>query len=150
MGTAGSAVVFAGLTVVVALSDLSVIGIHSLISRGLAFAVTVAVVIALTLLPAMLGFAGMRIMKYKLLTRRMKALERGEGQALGVRWAQFVTRNPVKVHAVSEAGLTLLALPATSLRLAPCPTTPGVHQAAPSASPTTPSAKASDRASAAH
>lgn len=122
LGTAGSAVVFAGLTVIVALSGLSVIGIHSLTSMGLAsaFAVAVAVVIALTLLPAVLGFTGLRIMKNKLLTRRMKALERGEGdrEAMGVRWAKFVTRNPVKVLAVSVAGLALLALPAMSLRLA--------------------------------
>ncbi|MEU1178662.1 MMPL family transporter [Streptomyces sp. NPDC005820] len=120
LGTAGSAVVFAGLTVIVALSGLSVIGIQSLTSMGLAsaFAVAVAVVIALTLLPAVLGFTGLRIMKNRLLTRRMKALERGEGDAMGVRWATFVTRNPVKVLAVSVVGLALLALPAMSLRLA--------------------------------
>ncbi|MEU1519602.1 MMPL family transporter [Streptomyces sp. NPDC005811] len=120
LGTAGSAVVFAGLTVIVALSGLSVIGIHSLTSMGLAsaFAVAVAVVIALTLLPALLGFAGERITSNRLSTRRMKDLERGEGDAGGVRWAKFVTRNPVKVLAVSVVGLGLLALPATSLRLA--------------------------------
>ncbi|MFE1884563.1 MMPL family transporter [Streptomyces diastatochromogenes] len=122
LGTASSAVVFAGLTVIVALSGLSVIGIHSLTSMGLAsaFAVAVAVIIALTLLPAVLGFAGMRIMKNKLLTPRMKALERGDSrrEAMGVRWAKFVTRNPLKMLAVSVTGLALLALPATSLRLA--------------------------------
>ncbi|MEV2232053.1 MMPL family transporter [Streptomyces phaeochromogenes] len=120
VGTAGSAVVFAGLTVIVALSGLSVIGIAMLTSMGLAsaFAVAVAVVIALTLLPAVLGFAGMRIMKGKMLTRRMKALERGEGESMGVRWARFVTRNPVKVLAVSVAGLTLVAIPTMSLKMA--------------------------------
>ncbi|WP_327721816.1 MMPL family transporter [Streptomyces sp. NBC_00490] len=120
LGTAGSAVVFAGLTVIVALSGLSVIGIAMLTSMGLAsaFAVAVAVIIALTLVPAMLGFAGMRIMKGRLLTRRMKALERGEGEPMGVRWARFVTRNPVKVLAVSVAGLALLAIPTMSLEMA--------------------------------
>ncbi|MCA1273221.1 MMPL family transporter [Streptomyces sp. 7G] len=121
LGTAGSAVVFAGLTVIVALAGLSVIGIASLTSMGLAsaFAVAVAVLIALTLLPAVLGFAGKRITNNKMLTRRMKAVERGEGrETMGVRWAKFVTRHPVKVLAVSVAGLGLLALPATSLRLA--------------------------------
>ena len=119
LGTAGSAVVFAGLTVIIALAGLSVIGIQMLTSMGLgsAFAVAVAVVIALTLLPALLGFAGMRIMKNKLLSPRMKALERGEGDSMGVRWAKFVTRNPVKVLAVSVIGLGLLAIPAMSLRL---------------------------------
>ncbi|MCZ1002992.1 MMPL family transporter [Streptomyces mirabilis] len=120
LGTAGSAVVFAGLTVIVALSGLSVIGIGTLTAMGLAsaFAVAVAVIIALTLLPAVLGFAGMRIMKGKLHTRRMKALERGEGESMGVRWAKFVTRNPVKVLAVSVAGLAVLAMPAMSLKMA--------------------------------
>ncbi|MEE1797805.1 MMPL family transporter [Streptomyces sp. JV176] len=120
LGTAGSAVVFAGLTVIVALSGLGVIGIGMLTSMGLAsaFAVAVAVIIALTLLPAVLGFAGMRIMKSKMLTRRMKALERGEGESMGLRWAKFVTRNPVKVLVVSVAGLALLAIPAMSLQMA--------------------------------
>lgn len=119
LGTAGSAVVFAGLTVVIALAGLSVIGIRMLtdIGVGAAFAVVVAVVIALTLLPAMLGFAGTRITAGKLKTRRRRAEERGEGEALGVRWARFVLRNPVKVLAVSVAGLLLLAIPALSLQL---------------------------------
>lgn len=121
LGTAGSAVVFAGLTVVIALAGLSIIGIRMLTTMGLAaaFAVVVAVVVALTLLPAVLGFVGMRIMNGKLTTRRVRAMEeRGEGEPMGVRWARFVTRNPVKMLAVSVAGLLLLAIPALSMRLA--------------------------------
>ena len=59
VGTAGSAVVFAGLTVLIALSALSVVGIPFLTSMGLAAAGTVflAVLVALTLLPAILGLA---------------------------------------------------------------------------------------------
>ncbi|MFJ3776254.1 MMPL family transporter [Streptomyces sp. NPDC090075] len=119
LGTAGSAVVFAGLTVIIALAGLSVIGIKMLTSMGLAaaFAVAVAVVIALTLLPAVLGFAGLRIMKGRLTTKRHRAEERGEREAMGVRWGRFVTRNPVKMLVVSVLGLGVLALPATSLRL---------------------------------
>ncbi|MEW2568802.1 MMPL family transporter [Streptomyces sp. NPDC047070] len=57
VGTAGSAVVFAGLTVVIALAGLSVIGVPMLTKMGLcaAGAVVVAVLIALTLVPALLG-----------------------------------------------------------------------------------------------
>ncbi|MBK3570893.1 MMPL family transporter [Streptomyces sp. MBT62] len=120
LGTAGSAVVFAGLTVVIALVGLSIIGIGMLTSMGLgaAFSVVVAVLIALTLLPAMLGFAGMRIMGGRFTSRRMRALqERGEGEAAGVRWARFVTRNPVKMLLVSVVGLGVLAIPALSMRL---------------------------------
>ncbi|MEC3914953.1 MMPL family transporter [Nocardia sp. CDC160] len=61
--TAGSAVVFAGTTVVIALAALSVIGIPFLTVMGLAAsgAVLVAVAVALTLLPALTGFAGHRL-----------------------------------------------------------------------------------------
>ncbi|MFI6402358.1 MMPL family transporter [Streptomyces sp. NPDC050548] len=120
LGTAGSAVVFAGLTVVIALVGLSIIGISMLTTMGLgaAFSVVVAVLIALTLLPAMLGFAGMRIMGSRFTSRRMRALqERGEGETTGVRWARFVTRNPVKMLLVSVVGLGVLAIPALSMRL---------------------------------
>ncbi|MFD3313809.1 MMPL family transporter [Streptomyces sp. NPDC058694] len=119
LGTAGSAVVFAGLTVVIALAGLSVIGIKILsdIGLGAAFAVVVAVVIALTLLPAMLGFAGTKISTGRLKTSRMRAVEQGRREPMGVRWARFVLRNPVKVLGASVAGLLLLAVPALSLQL---------------------------------
>ncbi len=59
VGTAGTAVVFAGLTVIIALAGLSVVNISFLTQMGLAAAgtVAVAVLIALTLLPALFGFA---------------------------------------------------------------------------------------------
>ncbi|MFE2937778.1 MMPL family transporter [Streptomyces sp. NPDC059255] len=58
VGTAGSAVVFAGLTVVIALAGLAVVGVPMLTKMGLAAsgAVVVAVLIALTMVPAFLGF----------------------------------------------------------------------------------------------
>ena len=58
MGTAGSAVAFAGLTVVIALAGLTVVGMPMLTKMGLAAAaaVVVAVLVALTLVPAVLGF----------------------------------------------------------------------------------------------
>ena len=58
VGTAGSAVAFAGLTVVIALAGLAVVGIPMLTKMGLAavVAVVVAVLVALTLVPAVLGF----------------------------------------------------------------------------------------------
>ena len=60
VGTAGSAVVFAGATVVIALAALTVVGIPFLTAMGLAAAATVAVavLVAITLVPALLGFAG--------------------------------------------------------------------------------------------
>jgi RND superfamily putative drug exporter len=65
-GTAGSSVVFAALTVIIALCGLSVVGIPFLTVMGLAAAaaVLIALLIALTLLPAMLGFAGTKLTKF--------------------------------------------------------------------------------------
>jgi RND superfamily putative drug exporter len=122
LGTAGSAVTFAGLTVMIALGGMSLIGIGLLTDIGLAasFAVAVAVLIALTLLPAVLGFAGARITRGKLKSRRLKALDAsGTGpDSMGVRWARFVTRHPVKLLVASVALLGVLAVPMASMRLA--------------------------------
>ncbi|WP_446041373.1 MMPL family transporter [Streptomyces sp. SID1121] len=119
LGTAGSAVVFAGLTVIVALAGLSVIGIQMLTAMGLAaaFAVTVAVLVALTLLPATLGFTGTRLVNGRFAGRRTKAAEGGRRVTMGVRWGRFVTRHPWKVLLASVVGLGVLAIPALSLRL---------------------------------
>jgi RND superfamily putative drug exporter len=61
--TAGSAVVFAGTTVIIALLGLSVVRIPFLTVMGLGAAATVlvAVLVATTLVPAVLGFAGSRL-----------------------------------------------------------------------------------------
>jgi RND superfamily putative drug exporter len=139
-GTAGSAVVFAGLTVVIALSGLSVVGIPFLTVMGLGAAATVlvAVLVALTLLPALMGFAGRRLAPApgSRAARREQALagtgglarhagharhlRNGEerGRTGGARWGQFVTRRPLLVVAVTVLGLLLMSVPALQLRLA--------------------------------
>jgi RND superfamily putative drug exporter len=113
-GTAGSAVVFAGLTVIIALAGLTVIGIPFLAQMGVAAAVTVAVavLIALTLLPAILGFAGKRVSAAKPRVRRgaVKATH-------GERWARFVARHRWPVLIAAVAGLAIIALPATGMQL---------------------------------
>ncbi|MBG0817152.1 MMPL family transporter [Planomonospora sp. ID82291] len=78
VGTAGSAVVFAGATVVIALAGLAVVGIPFLTVMGLAAAgtVAVAVLVAITLQPALLGFAGRRILPRR---HRAAAPETGGG-----------------------------------------------------------------------
>ncbi|WBB63123.1 MMPL family transporter [Streptomyces sp. WMMC500] len=168
-GTAGSAVVFAGLTVVIALAGLAVIGVPMLTKMGLgaAGAVLVGVLVALTLVPALLGWwpdavlsrgargargarrlsrdgadgggsgAGWRV------GRRWRAGRTSPGSrtplpargsaadvtgspdgtsppapaTLGVRWARFVLSRPVPVLLATVAGLGILAVPATDLRL---------------------------------
>ncbi|MEU9625961.1 MMPL family transporter [Streptomyces luteogriseus] len=128
VGTAGSAVVFAGLTVVIALVGLSVVNIPMLTKMGIAAAgtVAIAVLIALTMIPALLGFAGRKVKpmgeKGKLPGRAKKQDEPGEqGKPakpnLGTRWASFVVRRPLAVLLLGVIGLGAAAIPATSLEL---------------------------------
>ncbi|MFD7961593.1 MMPL family transporter [Streptomyces zaomyceticus] len=128
VGTAGSAVVFAGLTVVIALVGLAVVNIPMLTKMGFAAAgtVVIAVLIALTLIPAMLGFAG-----DKVVGRKQRKAAKAETAAGGVpagekkaekpnggtRWARFVIRRPVMVLLIGVLGLGAIALPAASLEM---------------------------------
>ncbi|GEC07325.1 membrane protein [Streptomyces spinoverrucosus] len=121
VGTAGSAVVFAGLTVVIALVGLSVVNIPMLTKMGIAAAgtVAIAVLIALTMIPALLGYAGRKVRpageKSKLLGgNRSKAADKPN---MGTRWASFVVRRPVAVLLLGVLGLGAAAVPAASLEL---------------------------------
>jgi putative drug exporter of the RND superfamily len=120
VGTAGSAVVFAGLTVIIALAALAVVGIPFLTEMGLAAAFTVlmAVLIALTLLPAMFGFTGDRILCGRIPGLRARDPEAGSAKpTFGKRWALAVTRRPVVVLLVGVLGLVVVAIPALDLQL---------------------------------
>jgi RND superfamily putative drug exporter len=109
IATAGSAVAFAGTTVVIALLGLSVVGIPFLTAMGLAAAATVivAVLIALTLLPALLGFAGTRVAKQR---RALPPVTRGH------RWGAFVNRRPLPILVAVLALFVVVALPVIHLR----------------------------------
>ncbi|WLW58107.1 MMPL family transporter [Streptomyces sp. YU58] len=117
VGTAGSAVVFAGLTVVIALAGLAVVGIPMLTKMGLAAAgaVVVAVFIALTLVPAFLGFWPNAVLARR--TRKRGRVEESVTDNGGTRWARFVLRRPVPVLLLGVVGLGALATPMTSLQL---------------------------------
>ncbi|WP_037625792.1 MMPL family transporter [Streptomyces aureus] len=127
-GTAGSAVVFAGLTVVVALAGLSVVGVPMLTKMGLAAAgaVLLSVIIALTLVPALLGFWPNAVLSRRLRRRNRKTgdvdqthLTTATGTAAPKesRWARFVLCRPLPVLLLSVIGLGVLALPAADLQL---------------------------------
>lgn len=120
VGTAGSAVVFAGLTVLIALSALAVVGIPFLTAMGLAAAATVlvAVLVALTLLPAVLGLLKSRAFAGRV--RRYAPHREPDGHVLnnGVRWARLIGRRPVAVALVTIVGLAALAIPLKDLHLA--------------------------------
>jgi putative drug exporter of the RND superfamily len=114
VGTSGSAVVFAGSTVAIALAALTVCGIPFLTAMGLAAAgtVVIAVLIALTLVPALLGFAGRRALKGKDLER-----PRGTEETMGKRWVGLVTRHRVLAAIIPAAALLVLAMPVLNMRL---------------------------------
>jgi putative drug exporter of the RND superfamily len=124
VGTAGGAVVFAALTVIIALCGLSIVGIPFLTYMGLAAAVSVliALLIAVTLLPALLGFAGDRVAKF-IPTPFDRAKETAQVAAftphrtLGARWGRFVVnmRKPLLIGGV--AALLVLGLPAFGMHL---------------------------------
>ncbi|NXY98427.1 MMPL family transporter [Streptomyces sp. BR123] len=122
VGTAGSAVVFAGLTVVIALVGLAVVNIPMLTKMGLAAAgtVVIAVFVALTLVPSILGFAGRKVLpagtKSKLFGKGRPAGAEPKAN-VGTRWARFVLRRPVAVLLLGVIGLGAIAVPAGKLEM---------------------------------
>ncbi|MEU0883122.1 MMPL family transporter [Lentzea sp. NPDC005914] len=114
VGTAGSAVVTAGLTVVIALVGLAIAGIPFLTQMGVSAAATivVAVLIAVTLVPAVLSMLGRRV-----LTRKERAAATSEPTDRGVirGWAKAVTRNRVVALLLSVVALGIVAIPVASM-----------------------------------
>jgi putative drug exporter of the RND superfamily len=142
IGTAGSAVLFAGLTVVIAMAGLSVVGIPFLTVMGLcaAGAVFIAVAVALTLLPAIFGFAGARLTprpESRTARREAAVLKATSSAATAAtaatataasatakaangaeRWARWATRRPLLTVLAVVAVLAVLAWPARTMNLA--------------------------------
>lgn len=108
-GTAGSAVFFAALTVIIALAGLAVAGVGFLTQMGLAAAgaVLVAMLMALTLTPALLSLAGRRVTGRAWLPRF----------AVSERWARTIVRRRVPAVVLSVLVLGVLAVPVLSMRL---------------------------------
>ncbi|MFF2514402.1 MMPL family transporter [Streptomyces sp. NPDC058086] len=125
VGTAGSAVVFAGLTVIIALVGLSVVGMSMLTKMGIAaaFTVLVAVLIALTLLPALIGFFPKAVMSRSVRKQAKAGRTPGHGahtpgkEPLSTRWARFVIRRPLGVLMFGVLALGTCAVPALDLEL---------------------------------
>ncbi|MEZ0491668.1 MMPL family transporter [Kineococcus sp. TBRC 1896] len=130
-GTAGTAVVFAGTTVVIALVGLSVVNIPFLTQMGLAAAATVAVavLVALTAVPAFLKVLGLRVLPKKERGRDragLRAVADSDDHAttdlagpgfLG-RWARGVTAHPVVALLLAVLAVGAIAIPVASMRTA--------------------------------
>ncbi|MDR2321653.1 MAG: MMPL family transporter [Microbacterium sp.] len=121
-GTAGSAVVFAGITVLIALIGLGFAGIPFLTTMGIAAAVAVmiAVLIAVTLTPAILGFLKGRVAGRPAAPRRARKgkAEAAPRRPFSQRWVGGVTRHPILVAVAIVLGLGIVAVPAANLALA--------------------------------
>jgi len=121
VGTAGSAVVFAGATVFIALAALFIVNIPFLTAMGLAAAGTVliAVLVALTLLPAILGIFG-----EKVFGARIKSLNPPDvtphdpaRRHNGQRWINQVVKRPAVFAISGIVLLALIAIPISGLKL---------------------------------
>jgi putative drug exporter of the RND superfamily len=117
--TSGRAVLFAGSTVCIALLGILVLGVSFLNGLAVASALTVVftVLAAVTLLPALLGVFGMRVLSRRQ-QRRLAAGAPAPGAAgMWARWASTVERRPAILAVAAAAVMLVLAIPVLSLRL---------------------------------
>jgi putative drug exporter of the RND superfamily len=114
MNTSGRAVVFAGVTVMISVLGILLMGLPFLhgLAVGTSLAVFIAVVAAVTLLPALLGFVGTTIDRFRVGRRKQHT-----GETMWHRWARVVQRRPGFIAAAGLVVLLTLAVPALALRL---------------------------------
>lgn len=131
-GTAGSAVVFAGITVLIALIGLSFAGIPFLTTMGIAAAVAVAisVLVAVTLTPALLGLVKGRVIGRAGKSKKQASKNTGGAVdapaqatatpkvAFSRRWVRLVMKHPIITTVAVVAGLGLAAVPLSGIALA--------------------------------
>jgi RND superfamily putative drug exporter len=137
MDTAGRAVLFAGCTVVIALLGMMLLGVDFLYGVAISASIGVLLVMlgSLTLLPALLTFAGARLARPSRRARRRAAraaeaesaplaaadnafvAEDPAASGMWLRWSMFVERHPRKIAAISAIVMLAIAAPAIALRL---------------------------------
>ena len=117
-GTAGQAVVVAGGTVVVAILGLQMAGIPFVAALGYSasIVVAIAVLVAITLLPALLGIAGSRVLPRSHRNGEIVATEAPSHRGW-VRWAGWVAHHPWRSAITATAVLIALAIPMLDMRL---------------------------------
>ncbi|MFI6015408.1 MMPL family transporter [Streptomyces sp. NPDC051243] len=129
LNTSGRAVLFAGGTVCIALAGMLVMNMRFLDGVVVATSLTVvlSVLAAITLLPALLGLLGMRVLSRRQ-RRRLAAAgpEPEETSGLAARWSSYVQKRPRPVAALAVVVMAVLAIPVLSLRLGA--TDQGNHQ----------------------
>ncbi|MEK3878954.1 MMPL family transporter [Paenibacillus sp. FSL M7-0420] len=118
LGTAGSAVFFAGLTVIIALCGMLVIGIGFLSTMALvaAASVLINVLLALSLLPALLGLVGERIVTAKARTKNTTAAAKAQ-HSFSHRWANATVKYRWAIIVLVVLVLGTAAIPVTKMEL---------------------------------
>ena len=115
--TAGQSVLFAGMTVVIAITGLVMAGLPAITAMGFAAAIVVlfSMFIAVTLLPACLGLAGRHIDRWAIPHRKDRG---GEAhQTFSGRWAHHVGKRPWRYALISLVALLALAAPVLKLTM---------------------------------
>ncbi|MBC7272874.1 MAG: MMPL family transporter [Streptomyces sp.] len=129
LNTSGRAVLFAGGTVCIALAGMLVMNLRFLDGVVIATSLTVvlSVLAAITLLPALLGLLGTRVLSRRQ-RRKLAATgpESEEASGLAARWSVTVQKRPRSVAALAVVVMAVLALPVLSIRLGA--TDQGNHQ----------------------
>ena len=117
LNTSGRAVLFAGLTVVISLLGMFLMNLDAMraVSTSAIVAVLITMCAALTLVPAILGFAGRNIDRFGLPHRQEKP---GEiHQTIWRRWSRVIQAHPWPALVLSAGVLLVLAVPLLSMRL---------------------------------
>jgi RND superfamily putative drug exporter len=117
--TSGRAVLFAGSTVCIALLGILVLGVGFLNGLAVASALTVVftVLAAVTLLPALLGVFGKRVLSRRQRCQLAAGAPAPGATGMWARWAAAVERRPAILAAAAAAVMLVLAVPVLSLRL---------------------------------
>ncbi|MFI9613010.1 MMPL family transporter [Streptomyces sp. NPDC052023] len=129
LNTSGRAVLFAGGTVCIALAGMLVMNLRFLDGVVIATSLTVvfSVLAAVTLLPALLGLLGMRVLSRRQRHRLAHAgPEPEEASGPAARWSAYVQRRPRAIAALALVVMAVLSLPVLSIRLGA--TDQGNHQ----------------------
>ncbi|MFF3816025.1 MMPL family transporter [Streptomyces bluensis] len=129
LNTSGRAVLFAGSTVCIALAGMLVMNLRFLNGVVIAASLTVvlSVLAAVTLLPALLGLLGMRVLSRRQRRRLATAgPQPEEASGLAARWSSYVQRRPRSLATLAVVAMAVLAIPVLSIRLGA--TDQGNHQ----------------------
>lgn len=126
IGTAGNAVIFAASTVVIALVALSIVNIPFMTTMGLVGAATIAfaALIAVTLIPALLGIVGDKVFGIRMRKAIKKAQQSKAKKAehiarskIWYKWGEKIARHPIIALVSSLTIIVILALPIQHLTL---------------------------------